>query len=107
MLDLSQGLYPLCAEGLGPNTLGSWVAHKRPRSWELGWLLCDIWISLDVCLCTASILSLCAISVDRYFAVTEPLNYSRRRRSKRLAACMILIVWLMAFTITCPPIFGW
>ncbi|XP_072159362.1 probable G-protein coupled receptor No18 [Bemisia tabaci] len=83
------------------------VAAYLMGSWELGWLLCDIWISLDVCLCTASILSLCAISVDRYFAVTEPLNYSRRRRSKRLAACMILIVWLMAFTITCPPIFGW
>jgi hypothetical protein len=76
-------------------------------SWELGWVLCDIWISLDVLLCTASILSLCAISVDRYLAVTQPLNYSRRRRSKRLALLMILAVWLVAIAITCPPIFGW
>ncbi|PSN44207.1 Octopamine receptor [Blattella germanica] len=83
------------------------VALHLMGKWELGWVLCDIWISLDVLLCTASILSLCAISVDRYLAVTQPLNYSRRRRSKRLALLMILAVWLAALAITCPPIFGW
>ncbi|CRL06314.1 CLUMA_CG018991, isoform A, partial [Clunio marinus] len=83
------------------------VAYYLMGSWHLGWILCDIWISLDVLLCTASILSLCAISIDRYLAVTQPLNYSRRRRSKRLAMLMILIVWILALAITCPPILGW
>jgi hypothetical protein len=69
--------------------------------------MCDIWVSLDVLLCTASILSLGAISIDRYLAVTQPLIYSRRRRSKRLALAMIFAVWLAAAAITCPPIFGW
>lgn len=43
----------------------------------------------------------------RYLAVTQPLNYSRRRRSKRLALLMILVVWILALAITCPPILGW
>ncbi|XP_045475360.1 octopamine receptor 1-like [Harmonia axyridis] len=83
------------------------VANALMGAWELGWILCDIWVSLDILLCTASILSLCAISVDRYLAVTQPLTYSRRRRSKRLALGMILIVWLSSALITCPPMFGW
>ncbi|XP_017874963.1 PREDICTED: 5-hydroxytryptamine receptor 1A [Drosophila arizonae] len=83
------------------------VAVHLIGSWQLGWVLCDIWISFDVLLCTASILSLCAISVDRYLAVTQPLTYSRKRRSKRLAFLMILIVWILALAITCPPMLGW
>lgn len=83
------------------------VANALMGSWELGWILCDIWVSLDILLCTASILSLCAISVDRYLAVTQPLTYSRRRRSKRLALTMILVVWVSSALITCPPMFGW
>ncbi|KAL0276763.1 UNVERIFIED_CONTAM: hypothetical protein PYX00_004263 [Menopon gallinae] len=83
------------------------VALHLMGSWELGAIFCEIWISLDIMCCTASILSLCAISVDRYLAVTQPLNYSRRRRSKKLALLMILVVWLAAAAITCPPIFGW
>ncbi|XP_014097290.2 tyramine receptor 1 [Bactrocera oleae] len=76
-------------------------------SWRYGWILCDIWISLDVLLCTGSILSLCAISLDRYLAVTQPLNYSKKRRSKRLALGMIFIVWVTALLISCPPYLGW
>ncbi|KAH8340977.1 hypothetical protein KR059_011552 [Drosophila kikkawai] len=76
-------------------------------TWRFGWILCDIWISMDILLCTGSILSLCAISLDRYLAVTQPLTYSKKRRSKRLALLMILVVWITALSITCPPYLGW
>ena len=74
--------------------------------WKLGVALCDMWVSCDVLLCTASILNLCCISLDRYFAITKPLAYSTKR-SKRLALGMIGVVWLAAFVITFPPILGW
>ncbi|KAH8351180.1 hypothetical protein KR084_009416 [Drosophila pseudotakahashii] len=83
------------------------VALYITGTWRFGWILCDIWISLDILLCTGSILSLCAISLDRYLAVTQPLTYSKKRRSKRLALLMILVVWITALSITCPPYLGW
>lgn len=99
--------WPLCFENYCLNYLVSYTSSFLAGKWELGWILCDIWISLDILLCTASILSLCAISVDRYLAVTRPLTYSRRRRSKKLALTMILFVWIAASAITCPPMLGW
>lgn len=74
--------------------------------WLFSGLLCDLWVSCDVLLCTASILNLCCISLDRYFAITKPLLYSTRR-SKRLAIFMVGVAWGLAAIITCPPIFGW
>jgi 7 transmembrane receptor (rhodopsin family) len=35
-------------------------------NWELGDALCDAWVACDVMCCTASILNLTAISVDRF-----------------------------------------
>ncbi|KAJ8670259.1 hypothetical protein QAD02_001518, partial [Eretmocerus hayati] len=45
------------------------------KVWIFGDLWCSIWLAVDVWMCTASILNLCAISLDRYLAVTRPVNY--------------------------------
>lgn len=34
-------------------------------TWSFGPIMCDLWASFDVLSCTASILNLCMISVDR------------------------------------------
>lgn len=65
--------------------------------------ICDMWVSMDVLCCTASILHLVAISIDRYWAVTN-IDYIRNRTAKRILI-MIAVVWFVAMLISIPSIF--
>lgn len=69
----------------------------------LGSVFCDLWISFDQLACTASILNLCAISLDRYWAITKPLEYGVKRTPRRMMLCVVL-VWLGAACISLPPL---
>ncbi|KAL5962549.1 5-hydroxytryptamine receptor 1 [Taenia solium] len=73
--------------------------------WDLGEVACDVFIVFDVLLCTASILNLCAISIDRYLAVTKPFEYVYKRTPKRMLI-MIFTAWSISALISIPPIFG-
>ncbi|XP_009977365.1 PREDICTED: D(2) dopamine receptor isoform X2 [Tauraco erythrolophus] len=74
--------------------------------WRFSQIHCDIFVTLDVMMCTASILNLCAISIDRYTAVAMPMLYNTRYSSKRRVTLMIAVVWVLSFAISCPLLFG-
>ncbi|NXF94246.1 DRD2 protein, partial [Eubucco bourcierii] len=74
--------------------------------WRFSRIHCDIFVTLDVMMCTASILNLCAISIDRYTAVAMPMLYNTRYSSKRRVTLMISVVWVLSFAISCPLLFG-
>uniref|UniRef100_A0A336MGH6 CSON000177 protein n=1 Tax=Culicoides sonorensis TaxID=179676 RepID=A0A336MGH6_CULSO len=75
--------------------------------WLFGRFMCDMWNSLDVYFSTASILHLCAISVDRYFAIVRPLEYPLYM-TKRTVFFMLAMIWLLPALISFAPIFlGW
>ncbi|CAF93510.1 unnamed protein product, partial [Tetraodon nigroviridis] len=44
--------------------------------WPFG-AFCKTWLSFDIMCSTASILNLCVISVDRYWAISSPFRYER------------------------------
>ena len=71
--------------------------------WPFGRRGCDTWVAFDVLSCTASILNLCMISVDRYWAITRPLDYGVKRTPGRMLLCVAL-VWLTAACISLPPL---
>ena len=76
------------------------------QSWIFGPLLCDLWHSVDVLASTSSILHLCVISLDRYWAITDPFNYPIKMSDKR-AASLIVIVWVCSGSISFPAIAWW
>ncbi|XP_069480143.1 D(4) dopamine receptor [Ambystoma mexicanum] len=73
--------------------------------WTLSPILCDALMTMDVMLCTASIFNLCAISVDRFIAVSVPLNYNRRQVDNR-QLFLLSTTWIFAFAVASPVIFG-
>lgn len=82
------------------------VAYLLLGKWIFGIHLCKLWLTCDVLCCTASILNLCAIALDRYWAITDPINYAQKRTLKRVLAT-IAGVWILSGAISSPPLAGW
>ncbi|CAK9823644.1 Octopamine receptor beta-1R [Anthophora retusa] len=75
--------------------------------WLFGYFMCDVWNSLDVFFSTVSILHLCCISVDRYYAIVQPLDYPLIMTNLRLST-MLSVVWCSPTVMSFLPIFaGW
>ncbi|KAK1792713.1 hypothetical protein P4O66_012635, partial [Electrophorus voltai] len=75
-----------------------------------GWVNCT-----DLCLyvgytssvyCTASVLTLAAIALDRYFSIVDCLRYNARCTVWRTGAA-VLWIWLQAMLTSSPPLLGW
>ncbi|XP_049595486.1 5-hydroxytryptamine receptor 1D [Syngnathus scovelli] len=80
------------------------IVYTVSKTWSLGQIVCDIWLSSDITFCTASILHLCVIALDRYWAITDALEYSKRRTTRR-AGIMVAVVWVISISISMPPLF--
>ncbi|XP_072110783.1 D(1B) dopamine receptor [Mobula birostris] len=71
--------------------------------WPFGSGFCDVWVASDIMCSTASILNLCVISVDRYWAISSPFLY-QRKMTHRAALVMIAVTWALSLLISFLPV---
>ncbi|XP_034023029.1 D(1B) dopamine receptor [Thalassophryne amazonica] len=70
--------------------------------WPFG-TFCNVWVAFDIMCSTASILNLCVISVDRYWAISSPFRYERKM-TQRVAFVMISLTWTLSVLISFIPV---
>ncbi|XP_076836422.1 dopamine receptor D1b [Brachyhypopomus gauderio] len=70
--------------------------------WPFG-AFCNVWVAFDIMCSTASILNLCVISVDRYWAISSPFRYERKM-TPRVAFVMISVAWTLSVLISFIPV---
>jgi 5-hydroxytryptamine receptor 1 len=92
-VDMAVGVFVL------PFNISSMVLGR----WPFGEVLCKLWLTADVALCSVSIFHLCAIGLDRYRAITDGINYVQRR-NLRSVLWTIGGLWLLALWISSPPL---
>ncbi|XP_059185751.1 probable G-protein coupled receptor [Centropristis striata] len=69
-------------------------------------LECQVYVFLNVILMAASIFTITAISVERYYYIVHPMRYEVKMTLK-LTAAVIVMVWVASAALSLSTVFGW
>lgn len=77
--------------------------------WDHGSIICSLWTTIYLFVVPSSILSLLAVSVDRYKCLVDPLNRFRQTRfmTRKRACVVIAALWIYSFVFALVPEMGW
>ncbi|XP_028811293.1 G-protein coupled receptor 161 [Denticeps clupeoides] len=82
------------------------AASTLRREWLFGVVWCNFTALLYLLISAASMLTLGAIAIDRYYAVLYPMVYPNKITGNR-AVVAIVYLWLHSLVACLPPLFGW
>lgn len=78
-------------------------AQINNNSWPFGNLFCKIWLTIDDVATMASVLSIVAITIERYWSINHSVHY-RRYTSKTRIRIFSILIWLIPFVNFAPGI---
>ncbi|VDL70421.1 unnamed protein product [Nippostrongylus brasiliensis] len=76
------------------------IVEVKHGVWTWNVSMCLLYVYADVFLCSASIVHMSVISLDRYLGISQPLR--TRNKSKTMIIVKICLVWIITLIISCP-----
>lgn len=82
--------------------------YLNDLKWRYSKALCKAWTTAYLFTVPVSILTTCLSSIDRWYAISKPLQYRANRNSlKHKALAAIIMIWIYSILFALIPEFGW